>query len=604
MYQRVLYSIAIILGYDMGHQPKKPMICVGNMITVRIHSCVAFGLLIFLICVGCTDQESADQKTATQSGDVQTGTPTRVPNPTASSAPSPTQFSESTSLPTPSPTSVSTATMLPVPTRTPALPEPTRTPTHAEFSLILDEDTIWLEAFNTFTPPERDCIRGSLDPQQLQSMLERRIVSDAMDGGEWEAPLFSCLLPERANELLVNTIIVGFESDGLPVSDDGRQCLMTWVAGVDVARLIATVDSDHEVSEKAAYDIFACFRDYFAEVAVEAMALGSDSELGRSERACLRQVLDRLPDHVFTGFFLGTSTEDPTALWNALEECAPGIIRDIPQEFVEEVTRELWWSEPDAGKFTMVDTMTDQSCGLLNTGKIVCWGTGSERKKAPTAGYFVSVSVGEWHNCALTEEGEAVCWGIDEYGQVAPPEARFSYVNVGWLHTCGIKAEDGKVLCWGENWAGQTTPIPDGVYSSVSSGWDFSCGLRVDGRVICWGSDEFGQSSPPDAEFTLVSAGEAHACGVTVDGPVLCWGYGEKNTDPPPWHFQSVSAGVRHNCGIRGGGQVVCWGENSDGESAPPPGARFSSVNAGWSRTCGVSLDGRVACWGYGGPFE
>ena len=435
--------------------------------------------------LGCTGQPTPSKPLELAPSE----TKARAPEPTPPSGPSPTPVATATRLPAqtsaiPLPEPVPTATSLAPPALTTEPPEPTRTPTPAEFALTLGDDTTWLDAFNTFTPSERDCVRDSLEPDQLETMLKYSIVSASMEWEEWEVPLFSCLLPERADGLLVNSIIIGLESDGLSVSENGAQCLATWVAGVDVARLITAVDSDQEVAEKTAYDIFACFRDSFEDLAMEAMETLSGSELGESEKSCLRHVLEGLPDHAFTVFFFGLASENPAALQEDLDECAPGILGDLPQEFVEETVWDIWWSEPEAGRFTMVDTVADQSCGLLDTGGIVCWGSRSEGGNPPTEGTFVSVSVGDWHACALTEDGEAVCWGIDEYGQVAPPGDMFSSLDVGLLHTCGVRTGDGTALCWGENWAGQTDPIPDGVYVSVSSGWDFSCGLRTDGSVV------------------------------------------------------------------------------------------------------------------------
>ena len=84
----------------------------------------------------------------------------------------------------------------------------------------------------------------------------------------------------------------------------------------------------------------------------------------------------------------------------------------------------------------------------------------------------------------------------------------FAYlqVNAGWTHTCGIRASDSRVLCWGGGIYGQlgnggttnldifkkypTLTADTSAYTSISSGFDWrhTCGIRAnDSRVLCWG---------------------------------------------------------------------------------------------------------------------
>ena len=86
------------------------------------------------------------------------------------------------------------------------------------------------------------------------------------------------------------------------------------------------------------------------------------------------------------------------------------------------------------------------------------------------------------------------------------------------------------MYCWG--WVtGSGTPMepPDGVFTSISSGWAHICGVKRDGTIACSGSNEHGQANPPAGKFTSVSAGSWHTCAVRTDGAQVCWGARVRN---------------------------------------------------------------------------
>jgi hypothetical protein len=50
------------------------------------------------------------------------------------------------------------------------------------------------------------------------------------------------------------------------------------------------------------------------------------------------------------------------------------------------------------------------------------------------------------------------------------------------------------------------------------------CALTLADEVRCWGKSlEFGNTSPPEAQFTKVLVGGFMDCGRRVDGAVECW---------------------------------------------------------------------------------
>jgi alpha-tubulin suppressor-like RCC1 family protein len=181
---------------------------------------------------------------------------------------------------------------------------------------------------------------------------------------------------------------------------------------------------------------------------------------------------------------------------------------------------------------------------------------------------------------------------------------------------------------------GTTAPSANLVFSSVSAGFEHTCGVTTTGAAYCWGSnggyalgdgtDGDGVTTPVPVAggltFASVSAGFQHTCGVTTSGAAYCWGVGSNDSlgstssTPLPvaggLTFASVSAGFVHDCGVTTSGAAYCWGEGFYGElgngstgysSTPVPvagGLSFGAVSAGVSHSCGVTTAGTAYCWG------
>ena len=79
---------------------------------------------------------------------------------------------------------------------------------------------------------------------------------------------------------------------------------------------------------------------------------------------------------------------------------------------------------------------------------------------------------------------------IEEVDEPTEPEPgmRFIAISSGANHVCAI-AEDGSIMCWGDDDYGQKSDRPtSGIFTQISSGDNHTCALRSDGAVICWGS--------------------------------------------------------------------------------------------------------------------
>src|SRR3989339_107207 len=185
-------------------------------------------------------------------------------------------------------------------------------------------------------------------------------------------------------------------------------------------------------------------------------------------------------------------------------------------------------------------------------------------------------------------------------------------ISAGYYHTCGIRANDSRVLCWGRGNEGQlgdsstavhevgnpNVTVDNSSYSSISTGRTHTCGIRAnDSRVLCWGDDTYGQIGNGDTSenlvptnttdssaYTSISAGWRQTCGIrTNDSRVLCWGsgdYGQLGDGSNATHntlnpnittdssiYTSISTGTLHTCGIRSNdSRVMCWGQATYGQ--------------------------------------
>ena len=161
-------------------------------------------------------------------------------------------------------------------------------------------------------------------------------------------------------------------------------------------------------------------------------------------------------------------------------------------------------SPPQGEKFAVVSAGSWHTCALRADGTPVCWGGdggyGDWPTMTPPGDKFTYIDAGYNHNCALREDGSAVCWGSDD-GSPSSSE-RFRSISTGTGHACGLQ-NDGTPICWGDNEYGESSPPQGARFDSISAGIVQTCGIRAgDGKIVCWGGRE---SSTPTATPTVTA---------------------------------------------------------------------------------------------------
>ncbi len=342
------------------------------------------------------------------------------------------------------------------------------------------------------------------------------------------------------------------------------------------------------------------------------------------------------------------------------------------------------------GEVAEVHAGDNFTCARDDAGLVRCWGTdsfgqlgdgadggASHDTAAPAVALGVAVSTfvtGKSFVCAALEDDAIRCWGQGTLGQLGEGDAggvsRSSPValdgralvdiTVGDTHSCALE-DDGDVVCWGSDDAGQLGDGADDGASAllpvdvvglpgpaihVRAGRDHTCALLTDGDVACWGSDAFGQLGSGDGvggervspslvaglpeRVVAVSSGLRFSCALLRSGRVYCWGEDDRGQlgngvdDGLPSDVPSeviglggvateLATGSGHACALLESGTVRCWGSDSVGqlgdgddggasESVPVDVVGLEeaaiAIGAGGGTTCAVLETGGVRCWG------
>jgi alpha-tubulin suppressor-like RCC1 family protein len=303
---------------------------------------------------------------------------------------------------------------------------------------------------------------------------------------------------------------------------------------------------------------------------------------------------------------------------------------------------------------TQVAVSNAQSCAVLPSGHVECWGGGplgngtAGPSPAPVEVQGVSnatgVATGGSYSCALLSSGHVECWGSNFSGELGDGTTKSSttpvealgvtdatQVAAGPQHACAVLST-AHVDCWGVPGhffnSAYTTPseIP-GVSAAiqVTAAFFYSCALLSDGHVVCWGEADTPVEVHGLADVIQITSGWFHSCALLSDGHVDCWGENESGQLGDGTTTESktavevhdlsqvtlISAGAWDSCALLSGGDADCWGNNEYGQLGNGHvGGRAvvpvevedlsdaTQIAAGGDHSCAVVPGGGVVCWG------
>lgn len=298
--------------------------------------------------------------------------------------------------------------------------------------------------------------------------------------------------------------------------------------------------------------------------------------------------------------------------------------------------------QPDGVTFTQISTGTSHTCAITPAGQAYCWGdnTVGELGSPPDltstpvvvprtveqgSRVFVQITSGNGQTCALEADGSAYCWGSNSSGHLG----------------VGIEPMSGNLAT-----LYITRPMrvvqPEGVvFTTIIAGLNRICAVNSTGQAYCWGRNHLYQlgdgttedravptavAQPAGVVFTDVTIGTTFTCGVTTVGDGYCWGRdhngsfgrgvsgGDHPTPTPaavgygPW--LAFDAGGQFACGINAMGRVYCWGSgrmlgnglhdssNIPVEALLPAGRAFVKLSTGDIASCALSDTNELYCWG------
>ncbi len=266
---------------------------------------------------------------------------------------------------------------------------------------------------------------------------------------------------------------------------------------------------------------------------------------------------------------------------------------------------------PAGSRAVAVTAAGNHTCVILDPGgEARCWGAlGSDAFPSAPSEPFLDIDAGQFDVCGLrAADGKAVCWGLGADGIRNVPDVAFSQISTGSGNACAVRSSDGLVQCWGRNDEGQSLPPQDRSFSTVSNARFTTCAVAApSGEIVCWGDGEPEPWNPASqSAFSHVSNASFLSCGLRRDDSQLeCWNEflpGDSElvgAAPMEIPLRDVSVGTNHACAVLADGAVRCWGENDEGGCDAPSGVAFDRVAVGSLHSCAIrSDDGRVTCWG------
>jgi hypothetical protein len=270
------------------------------------------------------------------------------------------------------------------------------------------------------------------------------------------------------------------------------------------------------------------------------------------------------------------------------------------------------WGSNLGGALGLGISVDDQNPTIVGTGPGQM-GNDLDAVNLPNGNFAKKVAVGEQNTCIILNNGKIVCWGK----LITSTEMR-SMMGQSYeapiFEIVGDSPEEMASLV-PVALGGDYKAI--GIYTAHTYINQYWCAILQDKTVKCWGSNSNGRLGLSSNTARLFSHGPNKFTELTA----IDFG---TNTDGTKKTVSSISLSDKHACALMDNGEVRCWGENNQGQTGLdvttfssavyhlptnpsvqlPTSSRVSSVACTSQSTCALFENGRVACWGYNDNYS
>jgi hypothetical protein len=232
---------------------------------------------------------------------------------------------------------------------------------------------------------------------------------------------------------------------------------------------------------------------------------------------------------------------------------------------------------PNLSEVMAIAAGSDHSLALRSNGTVVAWGSDFQGETVIPAGLSNVVAIAaRGHNVALKVDGSVFVWGHNDAFVTNVPPGLAGVVAIaagnssGNPYTVAVRS-DGTVAAWGLMPFATNVPVGLNGIVAVAAGNSHVLALKNDGTVVGWGENDAGQATPPPGlnGVAAVRAGQSTSFAVKSNGTVVGWGAAVVPAGLTG--IVDLQDGNTHTIALRTNGEVIAWGDNSSGQGTVPP---------------------------------
>ena len=180
--------------------------------------------------------------------------------------------------------------------------------------------TTWRDLYDQFEESEQSCIRDGVGEAQLETILDRLVLSEEESDG-WQMTFIDCVDPATAKAVWLGNMLASMEG----LTEDGEICVRELIAGADVKGVITGEMSGASPEEVAVTGEF-----YGGLFTCGLLGMIGEMDELEGDEACLAEVVANVdPASIYTGSRDDASPEDAAEFdlfMFGMFACVPGLL--------------------------------------------------------------------------------------------------------------------------------------------------------------------------------------------------------------------------------------------------------------------------------------